>query len=64
LTEAPQAVGRPLALLQGQAYAAAWPFVRQTTSATDGGEAAARETVRQALWVVRDDGHPWSRRLA
>ena len=47
LEQPPLALGRPLALLDGRAYAAAWPFVRST-----GGDQPAR----QALWVVRDDG--------
>src|SRR5450432_3492234 len=54
LETAPPAMGRPLALLRGRAYAAAWPFVRRSRSQTrpEGGP----EQVRQALWVVRDDG--------
>ena len=57
LDEAPLVMGRPLALLDGRAYAAAWPFVRATTrSQTAPPGDAARLSTRQALWVVRDDG--------
>src|SRR5258707_15284961 len=58
LAGAPPALGRPLALRQGRAYAAAWPFVRrsQTLPASEAAGTAARVQTRQALWVVRDDG--------
>jgi hypothetical protein len=56
LDHAPLALARPLALLHGRAYAAAWPFLRQTTAAKDAQGPAARVETRQALWVVRDDG--------
>src|SRR5258706_2185285 len=45
LDGAPLVLARPLALVGGGAYPAAWPFGRGA-----GGQA------RQALWVVRDDG--------
>ncbi len=67
---APATLSRPLALVGGRAYAAAWPFVRRTLGA--GGDApagrlpvgrlpptaplTANVATRQALWVVRDDG--------
>ena len=50
LEQAPLALGRPLALLNGRAYAAVWPFVRRTAADT------AQAPARQTLWVVRDDG--------
>ena len=46
LDTAPLRLARPLALLDGRAYAAVWPFVREREQAD----------ARQALWVVRDDG--------
>jgi len=46
LDAAPLVLARPLALLAGRAYAAAWPFVRQV----------GQTETRRALWVVRDDG--------
>ena len=64
LDQAPLALGRPLALLDGRAYAAAWPFVRQAAgAAADAGPeagaavaGAVAQPARQTLWVVRDDG--------
>jgi hypothetical protein len=51
LTTAPLTLGRPLALLNGRAYAAAWPFVQPPGTA-----GTERPAARQTLWVVRDDG--------
>ena len=58
LDHAPLALGRPLALLDGRAYAAAWPFVRPAGAGTGdaGGPAISPAAARQTLWVVRDDG--------
>lgn len=62
LDEAPATLRRPLALLNGHAYAATWPYVRttHTEQAIKAGEVSkrARPLVReeQCLVIVRDDG--------
>jgi hypothetical protein len=59
LDQAPLAIARPLALLHGRAYAAAWPYVRPAPSANAESQTAAAvvpAAARQALWVLRDDG--------
>jgi hypothetical protein len=56
LEQPPAALGRPLALVDGRAYAAAWPYVRPTTGDDAGAAGVLSMTARQALWVVRDDG--------
>jgi hypothetical protein len=62
LDSAPLTLHRPLALLDGRAYAAVWPYIRttQTEERNKTGEVVqlARPVVRdeQRLMIVRDDG--------
>lgn len=62
LDEAPLTMRRPLALMNGRAYAAFWPHVKTTaTEALDKNGAVVklnppREATAQRLLIVRDDG--------
>ena len=62
LSHPPQRLTRPLMLIDGQAYAATWLYVRKTTRerVTKSGEiiqlATPEETTEQALFIVRGDG--------
>jgi len=56
VAQPPAVFGRPLALVEGRAYAAAWPYVRPSTGEPGGAPGALPGAARQTLWVVRDDG--------
>jgi hypothetical protein len=62
LDEPPLALERPLAILDGRAYAATWLYARTTTTATVDREGKVqifdppRVETRRGLFVVRDDG--------
>ncbi len=62
LEDVPDAIRRPLALVRGQGYAAAWLPVRvtQTEIVSRGGEVVRldppRQTVERKLFIVRGDG--------
>lgn len=51
----PAALGRPLAMVDGRAYAAVWPYIRPS-ACEHAGAPGALAAARQALWVMRDDG--------
>jgi len=48
----PAALGRPLAMVDGRAYAAAWPYVRPTT----GEDASAAEVAEYGKFAKRSGG--------
>ncbi len=62
LDDCPKTIRRPLCLVDGHAYAAIWPYVRETrTESTDGkGNIVTHNppkvTTKQRLLIVRDDG--------
>jgi hypothetical protein len=62
LPEAPQRLTRPLMLIDGQAYAATWLYVKKTITerVTKAGDVVRldvpEETTGQQLFIVRDDG--------
>jgi hypothetical protein len=62
LDEPPMTLGRPLAILDGRAYAATWLYVKTTTTVTLDKEGKVvifdppRVETQRKLFVVRDDG--------